>query len=80
MQALRGRDSAVAIAIGYKLRAPGSGTHQASYPMGTGVGGISSEVKRPGVKLTTHLQLVPRSRKCGSIHPLALRLHGVVLN
>jgi hypothetical protein len=22
------------------------------------------------VKLTTHLQLVPRSRKCGSIHPL----------
>jgi hypothetical protein len=22
-----------------------------------------------GVKLTTHLQLVPRSRKCGSIHP-----------
>jgi hypothetical protein len=23
-----------------------------------------------GVKLTTHLQLVPRSRKCGSIHPL----------
>jgi hypothetical protein len=23
-----------------------------------------------GVNLTTHLQLVPRSRKCGSIHPL----------
>jgi hypothetical protein len=23
-----------------------------------------------GVKLTTHLQLVPGSRKCGSIHPL----------
>jgi hypothetical protein len=23
-----------------------------------------------GLKLTTHLQLVPRSRKCGSIHPL----------
>jgi hypothetical protein len=23
-----------------------------------------------GVRLTTHLQLVPRSRKCGSIHPL----------
>jgi hypothetical protein len=23
-----------------------------------------------GVKLNTHLQLVPRSRKCGSIHPL----------
>jgi hypothetical protein len=25
------------------------------------------------VKLTTHLQLVPKSRKCGSIHPLLLR-------
>jgi predicted nucleic acid-binding Zn ribbon protein len=24
-----------------------------------------------GVKLNTHLQLVPRSRKCGSIHPLS---------
>jgi hypothetical protein len=23
-----------------------------------------------GVKLTTHLQIVPRPRKCGSIHPL----------
>jgi hypothetical protein len=30
-----------------------------------------------GVKLTTHLQLVSRSRKCGSIHPLPIRLHGV---
>jgi hypothetical protein len=27
-------------------------------------------VKRPGVKLTTHLQPVPRSRIYGSIHPL----------
>jgi hypothetical protein len=33
-----------------------------------------------GVKLTTHFQLVPRSRKCGSVHPLPIRLHGVVLN
>jgi hypothetical protein len=33
-----------------------------------------------GVKLTVHLQLVPRSRKCGSIHPLPIRLHGVVLS
>jgi hypothetical protein len=33
-----------------------------------------------GVKLTTHLQLVPRSRKCGSIHPLPIRLHGIVLD
>jgi hypothetical protein len=33
-----------------------------------------------GVKMTTHLQLVPRSRKRGSIHPFRQRLHGVVLN
>jgi hypothetical protein len=33
------------------------------------------------VKLTTHLQEVPRSRKCGSIHIHSpIRLHGVVLN
>jgi hypothetical protein len=32
------------------------------------------------VKLTTNLQLVPRSRKCGSVHPLSHRLHGAVLN
>jgi hypothetical protein len=25
---------------------------------------------RPGMKLTTHLHLIPRTRKCGSIHPL----------
>jgi hypothetical protein len=37
----------------------GSGVHPASYPMGT-----------EGVKLTAHLQLVPRSRKYGPIHPL----------
>jgi hypothetical protein len=33
-------------------------------------GDLSPELKRPGVKLTTHLQLVPRSRKYGPIHPL----------
>jgi hypothetical protein len=43
-------------------------------------GAVSPGVKRQGVKLNTHLQLVPRSRKCGSIHPLPIRLHGVVLN
>jgi hypothetical protein len=37
----------------------GSGVHPTSYTMDTW-----------GVKLTTHLKLVPRSRKCGSIHPL----------
>jgi hypothetical protein len=31
------------------------------------------------LKLTTH-QLVPRSRKRVSIHPLPIRLHGVLLN
>jgi hypothetical protein len=33
-------------------------------------GSSFSGVKRPGRELTTHLQLVPRSRKCGSIYPL----------
>jgi hypothetical protein len=33
-----------------------------------------------GVKLTTHLQLMPRSGKRGSISTLPIRLHGVVLN
>jgi hypothetical protein len=42
--------------------------HSSSYPMGTG--GSFPAVKRPGVKLTTRLQLVLRSRKCESIHPL----------
>jgi hypothetical protein len=32
-------------------------------------GDLSPGVKRPGVKLATRLQLVPMSRKCGSIHP-----------
>jgi hypothetical protein len=41
-----------------------SEVHPTSYPMGTG-GSFTG-----GVKLTTNLQIVPRSRKCGSIHPL----------
>jgi hypothetical protein len=40
------------------------GLYPAFYPMGTG-----GTFPR-GVKLTTYLQLVPRSRKRGSIHPL----------
>jgi hypothetical protein len=32
------------------------------------------------VKLTTHLQLVPRSRKCGCIHPLPYMPHVIVRN
>jgi hypothetical protein len=31
-------------------------------------GALSPAVKWPGCEATTHLQLVPRSRKCGSIH------------
>jgi hypothetical protein len=33
-----------------------------------------------GVKLTTHFHIVPWSRVHGSIPPLPIRLHGVVLN
>jgi hypothetical protein len=57
-----------------------SGVHPTSYPVGTG--GSFPGGKAVGARSwpTTHLQLVPRSRKCGSIHPLPIRLHGVVLN
>jgi hypothetical protein len=48
---------------------PALGVHPTSYPMGTGGSFLRGKSSR-GVKLTTHLQLVPRSRKCGSIHPL----------
>jgi hypothetical protein len=33
-------------------------------------GALSRGQSGRGVKLITHLQIVPRSRKCGSIHPL----------
>jgi hypothetical protein len=45
-------------------------------PMGTGgyfPGGKEAGAWNP-------VQLVPRWRKCGSTHPLPIRLHGVVLN
>jgi hypothetical protein len=45
----------------------GSGAHPA-YSMGTGASPRGQS--RRGVKLTTHLRLVPRSRKRGFIHPL----------
>jgi hypothetical protein len=85
------RDSSVGIATGYGLDGRGVGvrvpvgsrifssqhspdhfgTHPASYPMGT-------RSSLPGGKAP--LQLVPRSRKSGSMHPPPIHLHGVVLN
>jgi hypothetical protein len=48
----------------------GSGAHSASYPMGT-----------RGVKLTTHLQPVLRSKNAWSYTSTPpIRLHGVVLS
>jgi hypothetical protein len=49
----------------------------ASYPVGTGA--LTPGVKRGrGVKLTTHLHLVPRLRIHGAIPPLQKCLNGVV--
>jgi hypothetical protein len=47
----------------------GSGAQPASYPMGTR-GSFSGGRNGRGVKLTTHLHLVPRSRMRGAIPPL----------
>jgi hypothetical protein len=47
----------------------GSGAKPASYIMSIGNSSTRGKSDR-GVKLTTHLQIVPRPRKCGSIHPL----------
>jgi hypothetical protein len=44
-------------------------THPTSYRMSTGV--LSSGVQQLGLKLTTHLHLVPRLRMHGSIPPLS---------
>jgi hypothetical protein len=35
-----------------------------------GTGALSPRIKRPGLEADHYLQLVPRLRKCGSIHPL----------
>jgi hypothetical protein len=52
----------------------GSGSHSASYPVGTG-GSF------PGVKLAIHLQLAPRSRIYVDVYlHSSICLHGVVLN
>jgi hypothetical protein len=46
----------------------GSGAHPASCPTGTG-GSFPGGIAAGGVKLTTHLRLVPRSRMSGAIPP-----------
>jgi hypothetical protein len=48
----------------------GSGAHPASYPMGT-EGSYSGSIAAGGVKLNTHLHIIPR---------LKMRVHGVVLS
>jgi hypothetical protein len=82
----RRRDSAVAITTGYGPNDSHSsspnrvknflrsihtccGTNPSSYSMGTG-GLCPPGLSGRGVKQTTHLQLVLRSRKCRSILPL----------
>jgi hypothetical protein len=49
----------------------GSGTHPASYPMGTG---------GKAVRVSSWPLTVPRLRICGVILPSSIRLHGVVLS
>jgi hypothetical protein len=75
------RDSVVGIATGYGLDDRGVGVR---VPVGSRIFSTSSKpalgstqppsqwvpgVTRPG-READHLQLVPRLRKCGSIHPL----------
>jgi hypothetical protein len=78
-----GRGVGVRIPVGSKFSLlyvvqTGSWVHPASYP--TGMGALSPGVKRQGHE-ADHSQLVPRSRKRESKHPLPpICLHGVVLN
>jgi hypothetical protein len=88
--------SAVGIATGYEMDGLGSipgnakycllhsvqtgyEAHPASYPMGTGNDFPVGKAVR-GVKLTTHLHLVPRSRMVELYLYSLICLHGVVLN
>jgi len=56
----------------------GSGTHPASYPMVSG-GSFPGGKAARGVKLITHLLLVPRSKNASSYNStLPIHLHDVV--
>jgi diadenosine tetraphosphate (Ap4A) HIT family hydrolase len=58
----------------------GSGAHPASYPMGTRVSFPGGKAAR-GVKLTTHLHIVPRSKnEWNYTSTPATCLHGMVLS
>jgi hypothetical protein len=50
----------------------------ASYPMSTGALSLGESFR--GVKLTTHLHLVPRSKNAWSYTSTPIRLHGVMLS
>jgi hypothetical protein len=58
---------------------PGSGAHSASYPMNTGGSFLWGQSGR-GVKLTTHLHLMPSSRKVELYLHFPICLYGIVLN
>jgi hypothetical protein len=54
--------------------------HAASYPMGTG-GSFLAGKAAGGMKLTTHLQLIPSNQENAALYIHSLvRLHGVLLN
>jgi hypothetical protein len=87
-------DGAVGIATGYGLDGRGVAVRVpvgARFPPGrfwgppslisNGYGGLFTwGYSGRGVKMTIHLQLVPRLRIRESMHPLPIRLHGIVHN
>jgi len=61
LSSISGKEGGGVISLHHRVQT-GSGVHPAFYPMGTWA-------LPPGVKLTTHLQLLPRLRMCGAIPP-----------
>jgi hypothetical protein len=72
------RNPAGARFFSFPQRQTGSGAHPASYQVGTR--GIPPRVKRPGVKLISHLHIVPRSRMVKINLHVRICSHGVVIN